>query len=133
MFVSDIHRLFRIGRAELKVLDLKESVDYYTNVIGLDIAGENEGRVYLKAWDEFDHHSVILQESDSSGLDHLAFKVETDEELANFEKKIEQFGLTLKRISKGARLTEGEAIRFELSGDDVISDGGMGSVSRTVS
>jgi catechol 2,3-dioxygenase len=106
--------IIRIGRAELKVLDLKESVDYYTNVIGLDVVGESEGRVYLKAWDEFDHHSVILQESDSAGLDHLAFKVETDEELANFEKRIEQFGLTLKRISKGTRLAEGEAIRFEL-------------------
>lgn len=106
--------IMRIGRAELKVLDLKEAVNYYTNVIGLDITGESEGKVYLKAWDEFDHHSVILQESDSAGLDHFAFKVENEDELADFEKKIEQFGCTLKRISKGTRLAEGEAIRFEL-------------------
>lgn len=106
--------IMRIGRAELRVLDLKEAVNYYTNVIGLDITGESEGKVYLKAWDEFDHHSVILQESDSAGLDHFAFKVENEDELADFEKKIEQFGCTLKRISKGTRLAEGEAIRFEL-------------------
>ncbi|MBB6444943.1 catechol 2,3-dioxygenase [Bacillus benzoevorans] len=106
--------IMRIGRAEIKVLDLKQAVDYYTNIIGLDITGESEGKVYLKAWDEFDHHSVILQESDSAGLDHFAFKVENDDELADFEKKIEQFGCTLKRISKGTRLGEGEAIRFEL-------------------
>jgi catechol 2,3-dioxygenase len=106
--------IMRIGRAELKVMDLKEAVDYYTNVIGLDVVGESEGRVYLKAWDEFDHHSLILQEADSAGIDHFAFKVETDEDLAMLEKKIEQFGLNLKRISKGARLAEGEAVRFEL-------------------
>jgi catechol 2,3-dioxygenase len=106
--------IMRIGRAEIKVLDLKQAVDYYTNIIGLDITGESEGKVYLKAWDEFDHHSVILQESDSAGLDHFAFKVENEDELADFEKKIEQFGCTLKRISKGTRLGEGEAIRFEL-------------------
>lgn len=106
--------IMRIGRAEIRVLDLKEAVDYYTNVIGLDITGESEGKVYLKAWDEYDHHSVILQESDSAGLDHFAFKVENDDELADFEKKIEQFGCTVKRISKGTRLGEGEAVRCEL-------------------
>jgi catechol 2,3-dioxygenase len=106
--------IIRLGRAEVRVLDLEQSVDYYTNVIGLDVVGESEGRVYLKAWDEFDHHSLILQESDYAGIDHLAFKVETDEDLANFEKKIEQFGLSLNRVSKGTRIAEGEAIRFEL-------------------
>ena len=29
----------------------------------------------MKAWDEWDHHSVILEKSDSAGMDHLAFKV----------------------------------------------------------
>ena len=31
--------IMRIGRAEIKVLDLEQSVDYYTNVIGLDVVG----------------------------------------------------------------------------------------------
>lgn len=104
----------RLGRAELRVLDLEESVNYYTNIIGLDEVGRSDGRVYLKAWDEYDHHSLILQEADSPGLDHLAFKVEKENDLAVFEKKIEQFGCTLSRVSKGTRLAEGEAIRFEL-------------------
>lgn len=106
--------IMRLGRAELKVMDLEKAVDYYSNVIGLDVVGSSEGKVYLKAWDEYDHHSIILQEADSPGLEHMGFKVETVDELAQFEKKIEQFGLTLKRISKGTRLAEGEAIRFEL-------------------
>ncbi|MED1420394.1 catechol 2,3-dioxygenase [Bacillus smithii] len=106
--------VMRIGRAELRVLDLEESVKYYTEVIGLDEVGRSDGKVYFKAWDEFDHHSLILQEADSPGLDHLAFKVENEEDLSKFEKKIEQFGCTLKRISKRTRLAEGEAIRFEL-------------------
>ena len=45
--------IMRIGRAEIKVLDLEQSVDYYTNVIGLDVVGSSEGKVYLKAWDEY--------------------------------------------------------------------------------
>ncbi|WP_206919057.1 catechol 2,3-dioxygenase [Alicyclobacillus suci] len=106
--------IMRIGRAQLRVMDLDTAVDYYTNVIGLDVVGQEAGKVYLKAWDEWDHHSLILQQADSPGLDHFAFKVEKEDDLSEFEKKVEQFGCTLKRISKGARLGEGEAIRFEL-------------------
>lgn len=102
----------RIGRLELRVLDLSESVDYYTNVIGLEVTGKDEERVYLKAWDEYDHHSIILKQSESAGMDHVAFKVKDMHELEKLEYKIEQFGCTLTRIPKNHRLKEGEAIRF---------------------
>lgn len=112
--------IMRIGRAELKVLDLEKSVEYYTNVIGLDEVGRYDGKVYLKAWDEWDHHSLILQEAQSSGLDHFAFKVENAEDLEKLEKKIELFGCTTKRISNGTRLGEGEAIRCELPTGHIV-------------
>ncbi len=106
--------IMRIGRAELRVLDLEKSVDYYTNIIGLEETGREEGRVYLKAWDEFDHHSIVLQKSDSAGLDHFAFKVKNEAILSQLEKKIEQFGLTRSRVSNRTRLAEGEGIRCTL-------------------
>lgn len=106
--------IMRIGRAELRVMDLEKSVDYYTNIIGLDVVARDDKRVYLKAWDEWDHHSLILQHADSAGLDHLAFKVEKVDDLSVFEKKIEQFGCKIQRVSKGARIGEGEALRFEI-------------------
>ena len=56
-------RVLRIGRVELRVLDLEKSVDYYTNIIGLEETGRVGNSVYLKAWDEYDHHSVILTKS----------------------------------------------------------------------
>ena len=60
-------KVLRLGRVELKVLDLDRSVDYYTNVIGLEETGRNGDRAYLKAWDEYDHHSVILTKSNRLG------------------------------------------------------------------
>lgn len=106
--------ILRIGRIELKVMDLEKSVDYYTNLIGLDEVAREENRVYLKAWDEWDHHSVILREADSPGVGHIAFKVETAADMEQFEKKIEQFGCTVARVPKGDRLGEGETLRFEI-------------------
>ena len=107
-------RVLRLGRVELKVLDLEKSVDYYTNVIGLEETGRLENSVYLKAWDEYDHHSIILTKSNTAGLAHMAFKVETIDDLAYFEKKVEEFGCATTRISSHARLAEGEAVHFIL-------------------
>lgn len=107
-------RIMRMGRVELKVLDLERSVDYYTNVIGLEETGRMGDSVYLKAWDEYDHHSVILTKSKTAGVAHIAFKVETIDDLAYFEKKIEEFGCITSRISNYTRLAEGEAVHFIL-------------------
>ena len=52
--------IMRIGRAELRVLDLEESIKYYSHIIGMDLVGRSDGKAYMKAWDEFDHHSLIL-------------------------------------------------------------------------
>ncbi|WP_066251511.1 catechol 2,3-dioxygenase [Neobacillus drentensis] len=106
--------ILRAGRLELRVFDLEKSVDYYKNVIGLDVTAQDENRVYFKAWDEFDHHSLILQKSDSAGMDHMAFKVADHAALELLEYKIEQFGCKLSRISNRTRVAEGEAIRFQI-------------------
>lgn len=110
----NLNGIMRLGRLELRVFDFEKSVDYYTNILGLDITGKDDERVYLKAWDEYDHHSVILQKSDSSGMDHLAFKVQDIACLEKLEHNIEQFGCSISRVSNKARIGEGEAIRFQL-------------------
>lgn len=102
----------RVGRIQLRQFDFEKAVDYYSNIIGLDITGRDENRVYLKAWDEWDHHSVILEKSDSAGMDHIAFKVTNDDALDRLEHKIEQFGCTVQRVSNRSRIGEGEAVRF---------------------
>ncbi|MBB6445243.1 catechol 2,3-dioxygenase [Bacillus benzoevorans] len=104
----------RVGRIQLRVHDFEQSVDYYSNILGLDVTGQDDNRVYLKAWDEWDHHSVILEKSDYSGMDHIAFKVTNHDVLDKLERKIEQFGCDVKRVSNQSRLGEGEAIRFIL-------------------
>ena len=66
-------RVLRIGRVELRVLDLEKSVDYYTNIIGLEETGRIGNSVYLKAWDEWDHHSVILTKSNTTWISTYSF------------------------------------------------------------
>ena len=113
--------VLRPGHAQLKVLDLNESVDFYTNVLGLIETGrDSQGRVYFKTWDECDHNSVILRQADTAGIDFFAFKVDSDASLAKFEKDLNAYGVATKRIPAGELLETGERVRFTLpTGHDI--------------
>ena len=89
-----IKGILRSGYFQLRVLDLKKAVDYYDRVIGLDVVGETaDGRVMLKGFDEFDHHSLILREADSAGMDYMGFKAESEELLDQYKAATDAFGL----------------------------------------
>ena len=91
--------IMRLGRVQVRVPNWEESIEYYKNVIGLNETARDENHVYLKAWDEHDHHSVILEKADSAGLDHLAFKVRYAEDLDTYEKKLNDYGVATRTYS----------------------------------
>lgn len=107
--------IMRLGRVQLRCPNWEKTVDYYKNVIGLIETARDENHVYLKAWDEHDHHSVILEKAESAGLDHLAFKCESPEDLDYYEQKLIEYGVKeIERIPAGYRIAEGEAVRFRV-------------------
>jgi catechol 2,3-dioxygenase len=106
--------IMRLGRIQLRCHNWEKSVEYYKQVIGLVETARDENHVYLKAWDEYDHHSVILEKSDSAGLDHLAFKVKDEADLDYYEQKLIEYGVEVTRTPAGTRVAEGEAVRFQL-------------------
>lgn len=106
--------IMRLGRIEIGCTNWEKSIEYYKNVLGLIETAREENHVYLKAWDEYDHHSVILKKSDSTGLVHMGFKCETAEDLDIFADKLTSRGITVQRLPKGSRIAEGEALRFQL-------------------
>lgn len=94
--------VLRPGFAQLRVLDMDAAVRHYVDYIGLSLVSrEADGRVYLKAWDEFDRHSVVLREADHAGIDVMAFKVDSDASLADFARRSESFGLTVDHVGEG--------------------------------
>lgn len=96
-------------------MDLNESVAFYRDVLGLEeMARDASGRVYLKGWDERDHHSVILRQADQAGMDFFAFKVADEATLAKLEADLQAYGLKTSRIPAGDLLETGERVRFEI-------------------
>jgi catechol 2,3-dioxygenase len=113
--------VLRPGHAVVRVLDLDESVNFYTQVMGLKETGRDKsGRVYFKTQDERDHHSFVIRKADSAGIDAFAFKVLNKATLATLEGRLKEYGVTTERVPAGEMLETGERVRFKLPTEHVI-------------
>jgi catechol 2,3-dioxygenase len=105
--------ILRLSHVEVKVPDLELCTAYYTEVLGLVEVDREPERVYLKCWDEYDHHSVVLRYAPRYGLEHMSYRVEREEDLEELERAVEAYGIPVKRVPAGEERGQGEAIRFE--------------------
>ncbi|HKE97446.1 MAG TPA: catechol 2,3-dioxygenase [Actinomycetes bacterium] len=105
--------ILRISHVEVRVPDLDLATAYYTQVLGLIEVERQPGSVYLKCWDETDHHSLVLTYHPRHGLNHMSFRVEAEDDLAELERALETHGCAVRRRSAGEELAVGQAIRFE--------------------
>ncbi|MDR1440008.1 MAG: catechol 2,3-dioxygenase [Clostridiales bacterium] len=93
----------RPGLVQLRVLDFDKTLDFYTRVLGLNEVGRTpDGRILLKCYDEFDHHSVTLRKADEAGLDFVAFKVGSPETLEKMKDKVVAFGYSVEEVPEGS-------------------------------
>jgi len=107
--------VLRPGHGQIRVLDLEEGVRHYRDVLGLvETARDAQGRVYLKCWDERDHHSVILRQADRAGIDFFGFKVLDKATLEKLDSDLRAYGVKTERIPAGEMLETGERVRFEI-------------------
>ena len=113
--------IFRLGYVEVRVPDLELCAAYYTEVLGLREVERVDNRVYLKGWDEHDHHSVILTEAPRYGLEHLGFKCESVDDLEGFETALERYGCAVERLQPGDERAVGDAIRFDSPSGHIFS------------
>ena len=54
--------VLKLGYLEVRVKDLAVARQYYTQVLGLQETDHVGGKLYLKAWDEQEHHQLVLVE-----------------------------------------------------------------------
>jgi len=111
--------VMRLGFVQARETDIDKATAYYTNVLGLQEVARKDGKHYFKCWDEYDHHSVAI-ENGGLGLIKMGYKVETQDNLTTLEKAIEAFGLSVRRVSRGENLGLGQAIRCTLPSEHVL-------------
>ncbi|MCY0864394.1 MAG: catechol 2,3-dioxygenase [Sulfobacillus sp.] len=109
----------RLGFVQVRVTDLEEAKRHYIESVGLEKTEEKDGKVYLKGWDEWDHHSVVVEEG-GAGLVKMAFKVDQAEDLAELERRIEAYGLKVDRVHRHEDHAVGDGIKTTLPSGHVV-------------
>jgi catechol 2,3-dioxygenase len=113
--------IMRIGHINLRVLDMDAAVFHYENVLGLIRTHKDDaGNIYLKGWDEWDKYSVILTESDRAGMDHIAYKVEKDEDLDILQERVEAYGTSTDIVPAGTLAFTGRALKFTIPSGQIM-------------
>ena len=105
--------ILRLSHVEVRVPDLELSTAYYTEVVGLTESAVTDDRVFLKGWDEQQHHSLILKYAPTYGVETLGFKVQDAADLDELAGRIEEYGIATKRFGAGELGPgTGETVRF---------------------
>ncbi|MFN3766684.1 MAG: catechol 2,3-dioxygenase [Aliihoeflea sp.] len=82
-----------LGHVELLTDKFEESLDFFVNVYGLTEAGREGDSVYLRAWDDYEFHSLKLTASDTTGMAHCAYRTSSQAALDRRVAVIEKMGL----------------------------------------
>ena len=107
--------ILRLSHVEVRVPDLELATAYYTEVVGMYETARQPDRVFLKCWDEHQHHSVILRFEATYGLNHMGWKVQFREDLDFYADRLAKVGVEVTRFAHGELGPgHGEAVRFTM-------------------
>src|SRR5262247_4293914 len=67
-----------VGHIELLTPRPDESLAFFTSVVGLHESGRSGASVYLRAWGDYERHTLKLTAHSTSGVGHLGLRVRDD-------------------------------------------------------
>jgi catechol 2,3 dioxygenase len=109
-------KIAHAGHAELLVNNLEASKKFFTETMGLFITEEDATSVYLRAWQDWEHHTLILRKGEKPALVHLGWRVETPENLEQYARHFDETGIAYRWIEAGTERGQGRALRFSSPG-----------------
>jgi len=67
--------IVRLSHVEYRVKDLAASRAFYVDILGLQVTGEGDGVIWLRAMEERGHHCITLVQADAASVGVLGFKL----------------------------------------------------------
>ncbi|WP_343079292.1 VOC family protein [Ostreiculturibacter nitratireducens] len=101
-----------LGHVEVYTDKFEESLDFFTRVYGLKLSGQDETSAYLRAWDDYEFHSLKLTRHHTTGVGHIGYRAASPEALERRVKVIEASGYKVHGWNDGD-MGHGRAFRFE--------------------
>lgn len=93
--------LAHLAHVELLTPKPQESLRFFVDVMGMTESGRKGQSVYLRGWDDYEHHTLKLTEAKVAGMGHFAYRATSPEALQRRVAVIEASGF-------GTGWTEGD-------------------------
>lgn len=101
-----------LGHVELYTDRFDESLDFFTRVYGLKLSAQEGRSAYLRAWDDYEFHTLKLTRHETTGVGHIAYRVSSPDALERRAQIIAASGFKVLGWQEGD-LGHGRAFRFE--------------------
>jgi catechol 2,3-dioxygenase len=106
-------RVSNLSHVEIRTPKIEESLEFFTDIVGL-VETERHGQsVYLRCVGDFTHHTLVLTEAKKPGIEHLALRLVRPEHVDIFARRLRDAGLTVEEVAAGTERGQGDAIRFK--------------------
>ncbi|MGE7601611.1 VOC family protein [Peribacillus sp. NPDC097675] len=104
----------KLGHFGLVSTDLEKSLWFFKEVVGLEETDEVDGVHYLRAWGDFEHHTLSIRAGEEAYLDHIAWRTKRREDVDIFANQLENSGIAIDWVEEGTEKGQGKAFRFKL-------------------
>ena len=105
-----IYDIAHLAHVEMLTPKPEDSLRFFVDVMGMTESGRKGDSVYLRGWDDYEHHSLQLTASKTSGLGHCAFRTTSPQALERRVAALEKSGRGLGWSEDN--LGHGSAYRF---------------------
>ena len=82
-----------LGHIELFTPKAEASLAFFTSVVGLHESGRSGDSVYLRAWGDYEWHTLKLTAHSSSGIGHMGLRVRDEATLQAFITRCDTHGV----------------------------------------
>lgn len=101
-----------LGHVEIYTDKFEQSLEFFTEIYGLTLSGQDEDSAYLRAWDDYEYHTLKLTRHHTTGVGHIAYRTSSEAALERRVAAIEASEYEVIGWQDGD-LGHGRAFRFK--------------------
>lgn len=109
---TPIWDIAHVAHVEMLTPRPDESLKFFTDVMGMSVSDTAGDSVYLRAYDDYEHHSLQLTAHRHAGIGHFAWRVRSPEILAEKVRRLEVTGAGIGWMDDP--IGHGPAYRFRM-------------------
>lgn len=111
-------QLAQVGSINIGTKDIEKSLWFFRDVLGMEEVQRDGDVAYLRCYQEFAHHSLVLTQQDEAVVNTLGFRTRRPEDVELFHQELTAKEIEVVEVPAGQEVGRGTAVRFLLPGGD---------------